>query len=120
MRSARHALSVRRSILCSRRIQGSSHLIGNGLRLKRFSSRKSLTQGRKVRRNNDLIRFSTMGILQNHSVQLSGRSLEGDPIDLKIENGIIREIIPAESISKSRYVVPGFFDIQVNGFSGRD
>jgi N-acetylglucosamine-6-phosphate deacetylase len=47
--------------------------------------------------------------------------LTGKPIQVKIENGKIAEIIPLKKLSDENstfYLSPGFFDNQVNGFAG--
>jgi len=44
------------------------------------------------------------------------------PVELEIENGIIISVLPIKATSDASldYIAPGFFDIQVNGYSGKD
>ena len=45
----------------------------------------------------------------------------GKPVQIKIENGKIAEIIPIKKLNDENaktYIAPGFFDNQVNGFAG--
>jgi len=57
-------------------------------------------------------------------IVLEGRLFpDGNPVRVAIEDGRIASITPAASLPESagaqRWLVPGFFDLQVNGFGGR-
>lgn len=61
-------------------------------------------------------------IAQNETVTLQGRWFpDGKPLSIEISDGLIARIEqaePAEPPAVQRWLVPGFFDIQVNGFGG--
>ncbi len=58
------------------------------------------------------------------SVILEGRLFpDGNPARVKIHNGSIASVESADSLGEQagmeRWILPGFFDLQVNGFAGR-
>lgn len=45
----------------------------------------------------------------------------GEPVSLKIDNGVIAEIgVPERTEKELPWIAPGFVDLQINGFSGMD
>lgn len=66
-----------------------------------------------------------MPVVDGESCELVGRLYpEGRPARVIVMDGIIREVraLPAltESPGTQRWITPGFFDLQVNGFAGRN
>ncbi|GMV96641.1 MAG: amidohydrolase family protein [Phycisphaerae bacterium] len=58
------------------------------------------------------------------AMSLSGRLFpDGGPARVRVEGGVIRAVEPAGALDEpsdgQRWLVPGFFDLQVNGFAGR-
>jgi N-acetylglucosamine-6-phosphate deacetylase len=58
------------------------------------------------------------------SLVLKGRLFpEGGLVQITVEQGRIASVAPADSLDEpvefERWIVPGFFDLQVNGFAGR-
>ncbi len=58
------------------------------------------------------------------SVVLTGRLFpDGNPARIEVREGRITTVAPVNSLDESpdseRWIVPGFFDVQVNGFAGR-
>ncbi|MBI4578177.1 MAG: amidohydrolase family protein [Planctomycetes bacterium] len=61
---------------------------------------------------------------QAESIRLAGRLFpDGRPVRVTVIEGTIREVEPVDSLAEpdgtQRWIVPGFFDLQVNGFAGR-
>jgi len=58
------------------------------------------------------------------TIVLEGRLFpEGGPARVEVQNGAIASVVPLDSLDEpagsERWIVPGFFDLQVNGFAGR-
>ena len=57
-------------------------------------------------------------------IVLAGRLFpDGGPVRIEVQDGRIASVAPVESLDEparsERWIVPGFFDLQVNGFAGR-
>jgi len=62
-------------------------------------------------------------VAENAAVSLAGRLYPGGGASIQIRQGRIERVEPAatsDSHGSERWIVPGFFDLQVNGFGGRD
>jgi N-acetylglucosamine-6-phosphate deacetylase len=66
----------------------------------------------------------TAKMQNNQQITMSGRRFpDGLPITLQVENGWISRMESSYSLEEpedtQRWIVPGFFDLQVNGFAGK-
>ena len=54
-------------------------------------------------------------------MKLHGRWIFSEaPVEIEIEDGLIRSCIEADSVPEDTFLAPGFVDAQVNGFAGSD
>ncbi len=66
-----------------------------------------------------------MNITENTPCELHGRLYpDGTPVRVRVERGMIADVKPApvphETPGAERWILPGLFDLQVNGFAGRN
>lgn len=54
------------------------------------------------------------------TIELSGRTISGSTLQIQLKDGHIAGIGTAREVPDHGWLVPGFFDIQVNGFAGID